>query len=97
MNDSSGVNLSDIEEMLLNINSYGLSHLCSFSIFELVEIADLSFNYPFLDIYFKSDGANSQYNLYSVEFYSRGFKYSKTIFNNLFEYLIMSEQHGFLD
>ena len=32
--DYSGVNLSDIEEMLQNINSYGLSHLCAFSIFE---------------------------------------------------------------
>ena len=92
----SGVNLSDIEEILLNVNSYGLSHLCAFSIFELAEesMADLSFSYPFLDIYFKNDRANSKHD---VEFYSRGFKYDKTSFNNLFEYLIFTEQHGFRD
>ena len=102
--------------MLLNVNSYGLSHLCAFSIFEVGEepFADLSLEYQFLDLHFKNDRANSQYNVehnvdyyvdyyeeyipeYNLEFYSRGFKYSKTIFNNLFEYLIMSEQHGFLD
>ena len=95
MNDSLGVNLSDIEEMLLNVNSYGLSHLCAFSIFEVAEeVPDLPFTYPFIDIYFENDTAKSQYN---VEFNSRGFKYSKTIFNNLFEYLIITEQHGFMD
>ena len=79
--------------MLQNVNSYGLSHLCAFSIFELAEesIADLSFSYPFLDIYFKNNRANLTHD---VEFYSRGFKFNKTTFKNLFEYLIFSEQHG---
>ena len=92
----SGVNLSDIEQMLQNVNSYGLSHLCAFSIFELAEesIGGLSFSYPFLDIYFKNDRPNSKHD---VEFYSRGFKYNKKGFNNLFEYLIFTEQHGFWD
>ena len=80
--------------MLQNVNSYGLSHLCAFSVFEVAEesFADLAFNFPFLDIYFKNDRANASHH---VEFYGRGFKYNKTSFNNLFEYLIFTEQHGF--
>ena len=49
---------------------------------------------PFLDINFKNDRTNLKHD---VEFYSRGFKYNKTSFNNLFEYLIFTEQHGFRD
>ena len=81
--------------MLQNINSYGLSHLCAFSIFELDEgpLAD-SFTYPFLDIYFKTDEWNLNYDL---EFYSRGNKHYKTSFNNLFEYHIFNEQSGYKD
>ena len=83
--------------MLQNINSYGLSHLCAFSIFEPAEesIAEDSFSHPFLDIYYP--------NLYyfksetDVEFYSRGNKYYKTNFNNLFEYHIFKEQSGYKD
>ena len=81
--------------MLQNINSYGLSHLCAFSIFELAEesiATDFSYNYPFLDIYFKNDKANRTLD---VEFYSRGNKYYKTSFNNLFEYHISNEQSGY--
>ena len=80
--------------MLQNINSYGLSHLCDFSIFEPAEesIGDLAFSYPFLDIYFKNDRANRKHD---VEFYSRGNKYYKTSFNNLFEYHIFNEQSGY--
>ena len=88
--------------MLQNINSYGLSHLCAFSIFEPAEesIAEDSFSHPFLDIYypthnrFKNDRANRKYD---VEFYSRGNKYYKTSFNNLFEYHIFNEQSGYKD
>ena len=91
----SGVNLSDIEEMLHNINSYGLSHLCAFSVFELAEkYGNSTFNYPFLDIYFKNDRANRKHD---VEFYSRGNKNYKTSFNNLFEYHIFHEQSGYKD
>ena len=86
--------------MLQNINSYGLSHLCAFSIFEPAEesiamgIDDRPFSYPFLDIYFKNDRRKLKYN---VEFYSRGNKYYKTSFNNLFEYHIFNEQSGSKD
>ena len=88
--------MSDIEEMLQNINSYGLSHLCAFSIFESAEVSigDLALSYPFLDIYYKNDRVNGEF--YSdVEFYSRGNKYYKTSFNNLFEYHIFNEQSGY--
>ena len=90
--------------MLQNINSYGLSHLCAFSIFEPPEesIGDLAFSYPFLDIYFKNDRANFIFpsldeDIFDVEFYSRGNKYYKTSFNNLFEYHIFNEQSGYKD
>ena len=86
--------------MLQNINSYGLSHLCAFSIFELDdesngEQADV-FRYPFLDIYFKyiSNIGNLSEKL-DVEFYFRGNKFYKTSFNNLFEYHIFTEQSGY--
>ena len=77
--------------MLQNINSYGLSHLCAFSIFEPAEeaIADLSFNYSFLDIHFKYAQTKHE-----VKFYSSGFKYDKTSVKNIFEYLILTEQSG---
>ena len=87
--------------MLHNVNSYGLSHLCAFSIFELDEftlwkystdyntpLEETAFNYPFLDIYF-----NHTTN-FEIKFYSRGFKYDKTTSKNLFEYLIYTEQNG---
>ena len=87
--------------MLHNINSYGLSHLCAFSIFEPAKesIGDyefnyLNFNYPFLDIYFKNTRV---YHSPDIEFYSRGSKYFKTSFNNLFEYHIFNEQSGYKD
>merc|ERR1719471_789804 len=93
---NAGVNLSDIEEMLQNINSYGLSHLCAFSVFESAEVSIGDFvrwtNHPFLDIYYKNDRANRRLD---VEFYSRGNKYYKTSFNNLLEYHIFNEQSGF--
>ena len=101
--DYSGVNLSDIEEMLQNINSYGLSHLCAFSIFEPAEKykAQMAVSYPFLDIYLKIDRANFILEIMQgdkdVEFYSRGSKYHKTSFNNLFEYHIFNEQSGYKD
>ena len=90
--DYSGVNLSDIAEMLQNINSYGLSHLCAFSIFELEgeSIADQAS--AFLDIYYKLGRGDIKED---VEFYSRGNKYYKTTFNNLFEYNIFNEQSGY--
>ena len=87
--------------MLHNINSYGLSHLCAFSFFELDEESiadqfadrsDKAFSYPYLDINFKNDWANQKHH---VEFYSRGNKYYKTSFNNLFEYHIFNEQSGY--
>ena len=78
--------------MLQNINSYGLSHLCAFSIFE--SIGELDISYPFLDIYFKNDRAN---NTHDIEFYFRGNKYYKTSFNNLFEYHVFNEQSGYKD
>ena len=94
--------------MLQNINSYGLSHLCAFSILEPAEAvgpinADSTFEYPFLDIYFKynriqtnTDGwIRIETSLEEVKFYSRGNKYYKTSFNNLFEYLIFNEQSGY--
>ena len=79
--------------MLQNINSYGLSHLCAFSIFELHEesIGNITFTYPFLDIYYKITNGRE------IEFYSRGNKYYKTSFNNLFEYHIFNEQSGYKD
>ena len=82
--------------MLQNINSYGLSHLCAFSIFEPTEesIGGYDFKFPFLDIYVKNDRANRRLD---VEFYSRGNKYYKTSFNNLFEYHIFNEQSGYKD
>ena len=90
--------------MLHNINSYGLSHLCAFSVFELAEesFGDLAFSYPYLDIYFKNDRANIindilANDIHDVEFYSRGNKYYKTSFNNLFEYHIFNEQSGYKD
>ena len=88
--------------MLHNINSYGLSHLCDFSIFERTE--EKTFSFPFLDVYFKTNytrDANtvSQLRIHSfdAEFYSRGNKYYKTSFNNLFEYHIFNEQSGYKD
>ena len=82
--------------MLHNINSYGLSHLCAFSIFESAEVSnwDFALNHPYLDIYYKNDKANGELD---VEFYSRGNKYYKTSFNNLFEYHIFNEQSGYKD
>ena len=83
--------------MLHNVNSYGLSHLCAFSVFELDEfslasaLGTTAFNYPFLDIYF-----NHTTN-FEIKFYSRGFKYDKTTSKNLFEYLIYTEQNGLRD
>ena len=103
LQDYSGVNLSDIEEMLHNINSYGLSHLCAHSIFELDGyFSPTAFSYPYLDIYFKNDRANFIHDtfdddIFDVEFYSRGNKYYKTSFNNLFEYHIFNEQSGYKD
>ena len=86
--------------MIQNINFYGLSHLCAFSIFEptsgLAEefIGDAASSYPYLDIYIKNDRTEFKRH---VEFYSRGNKYYKTSFNNLFEYLILNEQSGYKD
>ena len=79
--------------MLHNINSYGLSHLCAFSTFEPAEGFFGAFKYPYLDIYYKNDRAS----IFDVEFYSRGNKYYKTSFNNLFEYHIFNEQSGYKD
>ena len=79
--------------MLHNINSYGLSHLCDFSIFETTEEKD--FSYPFLDVYFKQNKAD--YIFDAIEFYSRGNKYYKTSFTNLFEYHVFNEQSGYKD
>ena len=87
--------------MLKNINSYGLSHLCAFSNFEPAEkyIGHMAVSYPFLDIYLKIDRANFILEIMQgdihVEFYSRGNKYYKTSFNNLFEYHIFNEQSGY--
>ena len=83
--------------MLHNINSYGLSHLCDFSIFELTETCETcesfwTYSYPFLDIYLKLDKSNYTFD---AEFYSRGNKYYKTSFNNLFEYQIFNEKSGY--
>ena len=99
--------------MLQNINSYGLSHLCAFSILEPVpteSIRDSAFNYPFLDIYLKNEffrtnfmDANTNADFMNefydadIEIYSRGNKYHKTSFNNLFEYQIFNEQSGYKD
>ena len=83
--------------MLHNINSYGLSHLCDFSIFEPTEGKTFSsFSYPFLDIYFENYKYFLNFTL-DAEFYSRGNKYYKTSFNNLFEYHIFNEQSGYKD
>ena len=79
--------------MLQNINLYGLSHLCDLSIFENTEKGNLAFSYPFLDIYFQND-IYFENRTFDVEFYSRGNKYSKTSFKNLFEYHIFNEQSG---
>ena len=81
--------------MLQNINSYGLSHLCAFSTFKPDEAdQDRPFSYPYLDIYIKKDRANRKDD---IDFYSRGNKYYKTSFNNLFEYHILNEQSGYKD
>ena len=86
--------------MLQNINSYGLSHLCAFSVFELDEESKgaqflrTGFSYPFLDIYFNYIG---NFFTLDAEVYSRGNKYYKKSFNNLFEYHIFNEQSGYKD
>ena len=87
--------------MLQNINSYGLSHLCDFSIFESTAVGtqEKTFSYPFLDIYFKYIDIIHTHQIYTLdaEVYSRGNKYYKTSFNNLFEYHIFNEQFGYKD
>ena len=82
--------------MLHNINSYGLSHLCAYSTFEHAEqvIGEFSYTYPLLDILYKNDQRKQRHH---IEFYSRGNKYYKTSFNNLFEYHIFNEQSGYKD
>ena len=84
INDYSGASLSDIEEILQNVNSYGLSHLCAFSILELAGEAFAGVSYEYLlnlsiDIYLRIDRANSKHD---VKFYSSGFKKNKTTFKN---------------
>ena len=85
--------------MLQNINSYGLSHLCAFSILEPDEesIAENPFSHPFVDIYYPNLYHFKNDRKHDVEFYSRGNKYYKTSFNNLFEYHIFNEQSGYKD
>ena len=83
--------MSDVEEMLILVNKYGLSHVCALQEFQDIgpsQIRTMPYNFPFLDIYLSntSHKRGEQYNS-TIEFYYRGTKDQNLTFKNLFEYL----------
>ena len=89
--------MSEVEQMLILVKKYGLSHVCALQEFTDMPNALWSrpnpyglraklmaeSNFPFLDIYLSNtSGFNS-----IIEFYYRGTKDQNLTFKNLFEYL----------
>ena len=87
-----------IDEMLVLINKFGLSHVCGNQIFDNIEKTNSAnhgrgepFNFPYLDTYLSFNRSAWEYN---VEFYLRGQKDHDINFRNIFEYLLSTTSHG---
>ena len=87
-----------IDEMLVLINKYGLSHVCGNQIFDNLEKTNIAnngrgepFNFPYLDTYLSLNWSTWDYN---VEFYARGQKDHEINYKNIFEYLLSTTSHG---
>ena len=83
--------MSEVEEMLILVNKYGLSHVCALQEFKDIGLSQrriMPYNFPFLDIYLSNTSYkwNEQYNS-TIEFYYRGTKDKNLTFKNLFKYL----------
>ena len=98
-------NLTMIDEMLLDINVYGLSHVCANEVFESFSKVDYdhyfnfdspTHNFPNLDIHHTKIWKEEKFD-HQVEFYFRGSKDYPTNYQNLFEYLVATEYNGLLD
>ena len=87
-----------IDEMLVLINKYGLSHVCGNQIFDNIEKTNNDifgrgepFSFPYLDAYLNFNRSTWEYN---VEFYARGQKDHDINYRNIFEYLLSTTSHG---
>ena len=104
-----GENSSAIEEMLLLINEYGLSHVCAKTEFKNTEFdgdGKVRYNYiapvnfPYLDILVVKNSINITHftphfqQTFEPMFYFRGAKEKTMKFNNLFEYILSTVPHG---
>ena len=80
-----------IEEMLMLINEYGLSHVCALHEFQNIAprlFETYPYNFPYLDIYLSDPYSPT------IEFYYRGAKDRNLQFKNLFEYLLSTASNG---
>ena len=84
-------NSTAIDDMIMLVNKYGMSHVCAKQELHARE----SYDYPYLDIswtyIFKSDyGVFHKY----IEFYFRGALDRNSSLTNLFEYLLLTSWNG---
>ena len=101
--------MTEIEKMLLLVQTYGLSHVCAKNEFvrNFEDLNDGStetwitnLTFPYLDIYLQIDknkgtnGWETSLQWRNIEVYFRGAKNQQLKFRNLFEYLQWASLHG---